>query len=134
MTKTRAIPAILAVLVLLGGAWLTPSAEGSAPHLTLLSSSPAADTVVVASPDTIRLHFSEPPRIRGTTVRLTDAANELVASTGAAANAEDAKEVFIRPDRPLAPGAYTVHWRVIAQDGHTQRGEFSFQVGGTAAR
>jgi len=134
MTISRVIPALLVVLVLLGAAWLTPAAEGHAPHLRLLSTSPAADTVVASSPDTIRLQFSEAPQMRGTSVRLTNAANDLVATTDAAADPEDAAELFIRPASPLAPGAYTVHWRVIAQDGHTQRGEFGFRVGGTAAR
>lgn len=134
MTISRATPALLAVLILLGGAWLTPAAEGSPPHLRLVSTSPAADSVVAASPDTIRLHFSESPQMRGTTVRLTNAASELVASSDVAAHPEDPTVVFIRPGEPLGPGAYMVHWRVIAQDGHTQRGEFGFRVGGTAAQ
>jgi methionine-rich copper-binding protein CopC len=132
MTISRATPALLVVLVLLGGAWLSPAAEGSPPHLRLVSTSPAADSVVAASPDTIRLHFSEAPQLRGSTVRLTNAANELVASTDVAAHPEDPTELFICPGATLAPGVYTVHWRVIAQDGHTQRGEFGFRVGDTA--
>jgi methionine-rich copper-binding protein CopC len=101
-----------------------------APHLRLVRTTPAADTTVAASPAEIRLFFSEAPQMRGTSVRLADAANNLVASTEAAADAEDARQVWIAPEAPLAPGRYTVHWRVIAQDGHTQRGSFSFRVGG----
>jgi methionine-rich copper-binding protein CopC len=129
MTISRAIPALLVVLVLLGGAWLTPAAEGSAPHLRLLSTSPAADTVVGTAPAEIRLVFSEAPQMRGTTVRLVNAAEELVATTGPAADPEDARQVVIRPEATLAAGSYTVMWRVIAQDGHTQRGDFEFRVG-----
>ncbi|CAN5777498.1 hypothetical protein BH23GEM11_BH23GEM11_21210 [soil metagenome] len=134
MIISRTIPSLLAMLVLLSGARLAPAAEGTTPHLRLVSSSPAADSVVESSPDTIRLHFSEAPQMRGTTVRPTNAADELVATTDAAAHPEDPTELFIGPGAPLAAGAYTVHWRVIAQDGHTLRGEFGFRVGGTAAR
>ncbi len=100
-----------------------------APHLRLERTSPAADTTVASSPAEIRLFFSEPPQMSGTTVRLANAAEELVETTAAAADAEDPKEVFIRPASPLPAGSYTVHWRVIAQDGHTQRGSFDFRVG-----
>ena len=32
--------------------------------------------------------------------------------------------------RPLRPGSYKVHWRVLSVDTHTTEGSFSFQVGG----
>jgi copper resistance protein C len=96
--------------------------------LTLQRTDPPADSVVSEAPDEVRLFFSEPPQMRGTTVRVADASNELVAATDAAPDGEDPKQVFVRPAAPLEPGTYTVHWRVIAQDGHAQRGEFSFQV------
>jgi methionine-rich copper-binding protein CopC len=100
------------------------------PHLRLVSTAPAADTVVAESPAEIRLFFSEAPQMRGTTVRLADAAEALVASSEVAADGEDPRQLFIRPSEPLGSGLYTVHWRVIAQDGHTQRGTFEFRVGG----
>jgi len=31
---------------------------------------------------------------------------------------------------PLAPGLYTVHWRIFTRDGHLSHGRFSFQVAG----
>jgi methionine-rich copper-binding protein CopC len=111
-------------------------ADAEAPHLRLERSTPAADSTVAASPPEIRLFFSEPPQMRGTSVRLTRGPEALVQTTDAAADGEDPKQVFIRPAEPLTPGAYTVHWRVIAQDGHTQRGTFEFRVatGGAAPR
>jgi len=129
----------LAAVVLAGGLLShrpspvsTAHADDGVVHLRLLSTAPAADTVLAASPAEVRLVFSEPPQMGGTTVRLVNAAEELVASTDAAADPEDAKEVFIRPESPLPAGTYTVMWRVIAQDGHTQRGEFAFRVGSPA--
>lgn len=115
------------------GATLAPAAESTLladapPHLRLVSTSPAADTTLTSSPSEIRLNFSEPPQMRGTTVRLADASEALVPSTDAAADEDDRSQVIIRPEAPLAPGRYTVHWRVIAQDGHTQRGSFDFTV------
>lgn len=97
-------------------------------HLRLDRTEPSADAVVEGSPGEIRLFFSEPPQTQGTSLRLADGFGDLVATTEAVANGGDAREIFIVPDEPLAPGVYTVHWRVIAQDGHAQRGDFNFQV------
>jgi methionine-rich copper-binding protein CopC len=110
-----------------------PRSAEDLPHLRLLRTSPAADTTVGASPAEIRLFFSEPPNMRGTTVRLVNAAEALIPSTDAQPDAADAKQVFIRPSAPLSPGLYSVQWRVIAQDGHTQRGTFEFRVGAAPA-
>jgi copper resistance protein C len=32
--------------------------------------------------------------------------------------------------KPLAPGSYTVRWRVLSVDTHTTEGSFTFRVGG----
>ncbi len=129
--RTISVPsALLFALFLAAG--LAPQADASAdevPHLRLVSTSPAADTIVAESPSEIRLFFSEPPQMQGTTVRVADASEALVASTAVAADGDDPRQVYIRPVAALGAGSYTVHWRVIAQDGHTQRGSFGFRVG-----
>lgn len=102
--------------------------EASILHLRLNRTAPAADSTVTGSPEEIRLFFSEPPQMRGTSVRLADTADNLVPSTEAVADEDDPRQVWINPSAPLSPGSYTVHWRVIAQDGHTQRGNFTFRV------
>lgn len=98
-------------------------------HLRLNATAPAADTVVTEPPAEVRLWFSEPPQMRGTSVRLADGGGELVPTTDAVADEEDPSQVFIRPLDVLGPGEYTVHWRVIAQDGHAQNGTFGFELG-----
>ncbi len=123
--------AAFVVSVLGSGVALNRPAEaqlGLVRHLALESSIPAADATVGTRLDEIRLFFTEAPRIDGTTIRIADAANDLVASTAAAADGEDPTQVFIRPAASLRPGAYTVHWRAIAQDGHAVNGDFGFQV------
>lgn len=107
-----------------------PTVAGAAPllHLRLVSTSPAADTVLTTSPAEIRLVFSEAPQSGGSTVRLTRGAEDLVASSETTADPQDARQLVIRPDAPLTAGAYMVHWRVLAEDGHAQRGTFEFRV------
>jgi copper resistance protein C len=123
---------VLAALAIpLAAAALVPSepdADGRLLHLRLEATSPAADTVITEPPEEIRLFFSEPPQMRGTAVRLADGEGELVPTTDATADEDDPSQVFIRPREPLTTGEYTVHWRTIAQDGHAQNGNFSFEL------
>lgn len=139
-TDTRPIRFVLALgLALTLGAFAWTAADGylvttahadEIVHLRLNSTQPEADAAVAESPAEIRLFYSEPPQMQGTSVRLANAEGEQVPASEATADAEDPREVFIVPDEPLAPGTYTVHWRTIAQDGHAQRGDFSFRVTG----
>jgi copper resistance protein C len=108
------------------GAVAPPSAE--ALHLSLRATIPAADSTVNQSPEEIRLIFSEAPQLDGTRIRVLNDAEELVPTTDATADPDDAKEVFVVPEAALANGTYTVAWRTIAQDGHAQNGSFEFMV------
>ncbi|TVR66336.1 MAG: copper resistance protein CopC [Gemmatimonadales bacterium] len=136
-TPTRRIAPLAVVAALALAAWggaatvlAEPAHADEIVHLRLNSTQPEADAAVAESPAEIRLFYSEPPQMDGTSVRLADAEGELVPTSEATADPDDAREVFIVPDEPLAPGTYTVHWRTIAQDGHAQRGDFSFRVTG----
>lgn len=96
-------------------------------HLELLRSEPAADTTIVDPPTEIRLHFSEAPRLDGTTVRLADRDENLIGTSDPRADEDDPRQVYIAiGEDGLEQGEYTVHWRAIAEDGHAQRGTFDF--------
>jgi methionine-rich copper-binding protein CopC len=90
-------------------------------HLTLQRTAPEADAAVAGPVQEIRLFFSEAPQMDGTSVTLVTGNETPVAATAAAADQEDATQVFIRPDTPLTAGTYKVHWRGIAEDGHVFR-------------
>jgi len=100
----------------------------AARHLTVVHTSPSADSTVTGAPAEIRVTFSEVPRVGGTTLRLTTVSNAFVAATTAARNADNPAEYVFRPQAPMPAGAYTVHWRTISSDGHTVRGTFEFRV------
>jgi copper resistance protein C len=135
MKTFRALGLTAALGVALGIALVPATARDSAAseealrHLRLLRSVPAADAVLTESPTEIRLFFSEEPQLRGSSVRLTIGEETLVETTEVAASKEDATQFVIRPSKPLAAGSYTVHWRIIASDGHTQRGTYRFRIG-----
>ena len=93
-------------------------------HATLISSEPAANSRLTASPSRIRLVFSEP--VEGHLARVT-----LVPASGqplrlrADADPRDVNAVIAVIDS-IAPGGYRVNWRVVSADGHPVDGTFAF--------
>ena len=118
----------LAFLVFFALRGLTP-APPVVVHATLISSEPAADSRLAASPTRVRLVFSEP--IEGNLARVT-----LVPGTGspmvlrATGDPRDVHAV-IAPVDSLATGQYRVQWRVVSADGHAVDGTYVFAIGDT---
>ena len=96
-------------------------------HFALTKSVPEAESTV-AAPDEIRLWFSQVPQDNSVTVRLVDAAGELVETGEPTPDASDGKIVAVAIDHAISAGSYTVAWRGIGDDGHVVRGEFPFSV------
>jgi len=129
-----------------GSAWLRPglltvcvlamallAARGShgtevVRHLTLDHAVPGPDSSMTGPVTEVRLFFSEPPQMRATTVRVVDASRSLMTSTPPSAYEGDQRQVYVTLETPLPAGSYVVQWRVMAQDGHVQRGDYNFRV------
>jgi methionine-rich copper-binding protein CopC len=100
------------------------------PHLELDRTLPAHGSTVDSVPE-IRLWFKEPPMEMGAkavTLRIVGAEGKVIATGSAARDPKDRKIYSIKLPRGLVPGAYTVGWQAMAQDGDEVRGEFSFSV------
>ena len=94
-------------------------------HARLVRSTPAANATV-ASPGAIALTFSERIVPAFSTFDLVDAAGrETPVRTTVS---EDGKTLSARVARPLAPGAWTVNWRIATGDGHRMTGSYGFTV------
>jgi hypothetical protein len=118
------------VLALLAIAAAVPTCLGARtalPHITMEKSEPA-DGSTVSAVSEIRLFFTGAPLMRGASVRVVTSGRQLMRSSPPAPDAEDPKQIYVRLDPPLPPGAYVVQWRCIADDGHVMRGDFTFEV------
>jgi copper transport protein len=101
-------------------------------HAALVSTEPAASSRLAASPDHVRLVFSE--ELEPTLAQLS-----LVSGDGTVTPlvvSGDPHDVYaiIAPIATLPPGAYRIMWRVVSADGHPVEGSFVFWVGGTQAQ
>jgi hypothetical protein len=99
-------------------------------HTSLTSSDPAKGATVT-SPKQIRLTFADPVRFTGVVVLDAHGGHHESGKSQAVDN-----HVTEAIAGVLAPGVYTVGWRVVAPDGHPVTGEYKFTVkggGGAAA-
>lgn len=115
--------AVLAAALLVGLA--TPAGA----HTDLVSTEPAADEVVEASPSQVLLRFSDEvvPAAGGVTVVGSDG---LRVDDGEVTTPDDTSiAIGLRPDLP--PGRYAVEWSILAPDGDGQEGDYGFVVAGS---
>jgi methionine-rich copper-binding protein CopC len=94
-------------------------------HAILMESKPAANSTVQGSELPIWLRFNV--RVDGSRSRL-----QLSGPDGSAVPLEAAKQtapnILESRASALKPGAYKLHWQVLASDGHISRGEVDFTV------
>jgi copper transport protein len=98
-------------------------------HAQLVASSPAAGAVLEASPDELRLVFSEPLESQVTSIDVATPEGEPVLERAGEVDPNDAFSLVVS-DPQLPDGVYVVTWRTLsAADGHTAEGFFSFGIG-----
>ena len=96
------------------------------PHATLVSSEPAADAVLAASPARLRLVFSEPVEVKLSSLVLVRAGTETRLTVDG--DPRDVHALLARV-QSLPAGAYRVVWRVVSADGHPVSGAYGFRIG-----
>lgn len=119
LLRTFLLGAVLAAAMTLLGA--APAAA----HTELRGSDPAPRAVVPADTAEVTLSFSGPVRAGLSTVVVTGPDGADHARGRVRARGSDAVQAV---DGPLPPGAWTVAYRVVAEDGHPLTGTSSFTV------
>jgi copper resistance protein C len=110
---------LLAVLplVLLGGA-------AAHAHAFLDHANPRVGSTVRSAPREVTLWFTQKLEPSFSSAQVRDASGARV-DQGART---EGMQLHV-PVKPLPPGTYKVHWRVLSVDTHTTEGSFSFRVG-----
>ena len=95
-------------------------------HMAVSKTMPEADAVLSTSPAEIQIWYTQAPDPAISRLNLEGSSGEIALS-----KLDIGSDKSLRAAVPatLASGSYTVRWRTAGDDGHTQRGEFSFIVG-----
>ena len=110
-----------------GVALLTFAVTASA-HAHLEKSSPADGSVITTSPPSIVLSFSEAARLTALSIQRGDEAKQNLKPLPVTAAAQ-----ISVPLPPLKPGAYSLSWRVLSDDGHVTSGTLHFTLAAETA-
>jgi hypothetical protein len=98
------------------------------PHAALVKSSPARRATLGEAPARVELVFNE--RLEPAYARLSveDAGGNRVDLGDVTVAREDGRQLSVSLPPRLAPGTYTVRFRVLSVDGHVVESRFPFTV------
>ena len=117
--------------------WLTPvfvalllAAQPAAAlaHAELVSSQPAADSVLDTAPEDVVVTFDSELDPDTSSLQVLGADGAVVADGGVDLDLPDRNVLRARVSIPR-DGAYSVRWVAASIDGHLETGEFAFRVG-----
>jgi hypothetical protein len=114
---------LLAVLALASG----PLAAPVFAHSLLVRSQPDRGATVARAPERVQLWFSERLEPAYATLSVWSEAGAQVDAGDAAVDAGDPRVLSTNAPN-LAPGRYTVRYRVLSVDGHVVESSFTFTV------
>jgi methionine-rich copper-binding protein CopC len=96
-------------------------------HSGLQRAEPPAESTVARPPEEVKLYFSEALEPAYSSVRVEDAGGTRVDDADSRVDRSDPQLLRVSLP-PLAPGVYTVVWRVLSVDSHVTEGRYTFRV------
>jgi methionine-rich copper-binding protein CopC len=96
-------------------------------HAYLVKSSPARRAVLVRPPTEVQLWFNERLEAAFSKLTVVDATGRQVDTGAVRVGPDDPKRLSVGVP-PLAPGTYTVRYRVLSVDGHIVESDFPFTI------
>ncbi|MEE2636392.1 MAG: copper resistance CopC family protein [Acidobacteriota bacterium] len=94
-------------------------------HMAYSKSMPEKDATVGEAPEQVQVWFTQDPEPALSQLRLEGPSGNVALGDTKVA---DEKSIVAEVMTELAPGTYTVNWRSAGDDGHVQRGDFSFTI------
>jgi methionine-rich copper-binding protein CopC len=126
LVRASALGAVVAGSFIFAAHATSASAAVARFHLALTKAEPKANDTVATSPTAIKLYFTESVKASATTVRVTGADAKIVAIGPVTVDTAAKAPAVVAVKQALAPGKYTVAWKVIGADGHPAEGTFAF--------
>lgn len=100
---------------------------GAHAHAFLDHADPKVGSTIAAPPAEVRLWFTQELEPAFSAMVVVDPAGKRVGAERAQVDRQDRTQMHLPLPR-LAPGLYTVTWRVVSVDTHVTEGKFTFRV------
>jgi methionine-rich copper-binding protein CopC len=120
ITSRHRTIAVLVSALALGGA-VTASA-----HTQVRSTSPTSGGTAKTTLSRVTVTFTG--QVRSGTLRVVGPGGKVVSAGGGGSDPRNPTRLLVGLKRSLKPGSYTARWTVVAEDGHKQKGSFSFKL------
>jgi hypothetical protein len=120
MSKTKALTTL--TVALLSAVVLTVGVQA---HAKLLKTSPADKATVTKAPASVQLWFNEVIDVKLSTVEVTGPDGKVALGM---VHAMDPKQLMGPITGKMSNGVYTVNWQTAGDDGHVQKGSFTFTL------
>lgn len=114
-------------LALLAGLLALLPASPASAHATLAQSTPAADSIVAQAPNEVTLTYDQAVSTSFGAIKVL-APDGTQVDTGQVSSRNGGRTVADTLHANLAPGTYTILWRVVSADTHTVFGAVTFSV------
>ncbi len=121
MRMGRILPTLLALVLAPAVAW---------PHAYLVKSAPTRRAVLLRAPARVQLWFNERLEPQFSRVSVWDRDGKQVDQGDAMVGPDDPTRLSVGVSS-LAPGTYTVKFRVLSVDGHVVEDQFPFTLRGS---
>ncbi|MGW0433391.1 copper resistance CopC family protein [Micromonospora sp. NPDC003197] len=121
-----AVLGVILVAVIVAASVVLLPAGPAAAHNSLRSATPEREATLTAPPTEVVLEFAQSLNPAYTTIVVTDAARQRVATSEPVVTGTRGSVTFTEP---LTDGGYTVAYRVVSADGHPVQGSYPFTVG-----
>lgn len=127
--NSQVVPTSKWVIVIITAAFFVLSFYGGAvfAHAKLVKSDPPNRATLNIAPKQIQLWFNEEIEGSFASVSLLDSKGEPVTDASPEAVPDDLKTVVL-PLPEIAPGRYTVNFRILSTDGHVVESDYSFTL------
>ncbi|TRZ73972.1 MAG: copper resistance protein CopC [Streptomycetaceae bacterium] len=121
------------ILVLFAAVLLSLSSTSLAfAHGDVVSSSPAADSTLIAAPTKISIEFDGKLQTIGNaqvnSITVTDNHGQIISNPQSVVDGTKISNRLLLTD---VTGLVSVHYRIVSEDGHPVEGDYSFRVGET---
>jgi methionine-rich copper-binding protein CopC len=125
MKHLRILTVLAVALALIGlGAAMQPHTADA--HVRVSSTTPASGGSVGTGPRSVAVTFNG--EIRSGTLRVTGPGGRVLSSGSGGRDPRNTKRLLVPMQRSLPAGRYTATWNIVAGDGHSQRGSFTFRL------